>query len=257
MFTPSKSSKLGATSSGSTSNYPIPTVPYPINTYGSLKQAIQLWCDRDDAEFCNQIPNFIDFAQKDMYRLLRLEVMQKEAYLEIDNGSAYVPSDWVQSDYLRFVTDNILFRETSIEEVIARQSQNKEAPASTDIGDEPIFARMGYKFIFYPEITAPLPTYDETGAVILSGSEVVIGYYADSTQLSDDSDTSALLTIAPDFFVYTACKHASLFCNDPDKADKAAQEAERILKMLQQQEHMMDFKASPKVIPKPMTAYYF
>lgn len=256
MFKASSSNRVGATATGSSNNYPVPSVPYPINNYGNLKQAIQLWCDRDDEEFCGQIPNFIDFAQKDMYRILRLEVMQKEAYLEIDDGWAYVPSDWVQSDYLRSLAGNILFRETSYDEVALKNAQHANAPAS--IGEvEPIFARVGYRWAFYPKINAPQPTYDESGAVVLQGNEVVLGYYADVGKMESDSDTSGLLNLAPDFFLYTACKHASLFCNDPDAADRAANEAERILKLLEQQNHMMDYKASPKVIPKPSPALFF
>ena len=41
----------------------MPDVQNPINTYGWLKKAVYLWADRDDPEFVNQIPNFINFAE--------------------------------------------------------------------------------------------------------------------------------------------------------------------------------------------------
>ena len=42
----------------------LPKVDFPISTYGGLKKAVQLWADRDDPEFVNQIPNFITSVRK-------------------------------------------------------------------------------------------------------------------------------------------------------------------------------------------------
>lgn len=202
------------------SNYPMVTPPYPISNYGDLKELVQSWSDRDDDEFCEQIPNFVDFAQKEIYRRLRITPMAKEAYLEIDNGAAYIPSDFLEADYIRFIDNNLLMRETTIEEVVGKVNGDLYAKQNVDAeycrlnAIEPVFARMQYRWIFYPAITAPLPTYDASGAVVLAGNEVVLGYYGDPVRMSEDSDTSPLITLAPEALLYLTLAHAAVYVND-------------------------------------------
>lgn len=246
-----------------TSNYPIITPPYPISTYGDLKSLIQNWSDRDDDEFCEQIPNFVDFAQKEIYRQLRITPMAKEAYLQIDNGTAYIPSDFLEADYLRFVDNNLLFRETTIEEVTGKvngdlySNQNVDAVYCRENAIEPVFARMQFRWIFYPAITAPLPTDDESGTPVLSGKEVVLGYYGDPVMMKDDSDVSPLITLAPDLLLYTTLKHAAYYVQNPDMARAAENEASKALSQLQEQEKSTEFRSGPlRVVAANVHSYW-
>ncbi|MGE5877649.1 phage adaptor protein [Klebsiella variicola] len=247
-----------------TSNYPISTPPYPISNYGDLKSLVQLWCDRDDDVFCEQIPNFVDFAQKEIYRVLRITPMAKEAYLEIDNGAAYIPSDFLEADYLRFVDNNLLFRETTIEEVTAKNntdlfaSQGVDANYCRENGIEPLFARMQYRWIFYPAITAPLPEVDpNSGANIVSGQEVVLGYYGDPVMMKDDSDTNPLITLASEALLYLTMSHACVFTQDNDKASFFEQQANKYINQLQEQEAHTEFRSGPiRVVAANVHSYW-
>lgn len=245
-----------------TSNYPISTPPYPISNYGELKSLIQDWADRDDDEFCSQIANFVDFAQKEIFRTLRITPFAKEAYLEIDNGFAYIPSDFVEADYLRFVDNNLLFRETTIEEVTAKvngdlySKQNVDATYCRLNGIEPVFARMQYRWIFYPAITAPLPTYDSSGAPVVAGTEVVLGYYGDPVRMEADTDTSPLITLAPEALLYLSLAHAAVFVQD-ERASYFEQQANKYISQLQEQEKNTEFKSGPlRVVAANVHSYW-
>lgn len=230
----------------------MPVIGQRIDTYGELKEAIQLWCDRDDDEFVNEIPVFVDFAQRQIMRTLRIPALQKEAYLEIKNGYAYVPSDYLQGVYVRFTGNDKLVRETSLNEV-KYQNQNKyhsEVISADDVvDDEIIMALMQNQFAFAPKINCPLPTENPDGSVTCNGTECVMSYYWDIPPMKDDSDTSILLTLAPDLMLYLACASACRFTKDAGDEQSLIQIADGLFKQLEKQTTMMLGSNGPAAIP--------
>lgn len=246
-----------ATASSSTtpsSNVPLPDVGYPVANYGELKQNVQLWCDRDDAEFVNQIPNFIDMAQKEIYRSLRIQPMKKEAYLEIDNGKASLPVDYLQGDYMFFALNGVFFREATQTEWSAEANSvrpNMDTPDLNYIMEnniEPIFTRVGNRLFFWPEISSEVPVQNSYFTGAIPDSAVVFGYYSDPQRMNSDSDEPYLLDIAPDLFLYMTLKHASLFVADVDKSQAAAKQAQTILNTIQEQDNESVFTTSPLAV---------
>ncbi|EBW9749016.1 hypothetical protein DQR71_09010 [Salmonella enterica subsp. enterica serovar Kingston] len=198
-------------------NTALPVTPYPIENYGELKQAVQLWADRDDNEFVNQIPNFIDFAQKEINRNLRWPLGYKEVYLYIKNGVAPIPTDYLQGGLITFVDNHQEFRQTAYSEFIYKKNSNPHATANVE--KEIIFARRGEDgayWCFWPPINAPLPTEEQIGQMDYTGDEVVLGYYADPVRLVNDSDTNNLIELCPDILLYSSLKHAAVFTQDKD-----------------------------------------
>lgn len=228
----------------------VPNTPYPIGNYGDLKKAVAEWADRDDSEFVDQIPNFINFAEKELYRQLRIPPMQKEAYIEINNGQAYVPTDWLTTCYLISADGYHKARETSFDEVMYRANQRISE-------GELVFARAGRRFFFYPEITATIPTCDRFGNYVTNGSEMIIGYYADQPELTGDEETSTLLTIAPDLLLYTALKHACSFMLDKEGESAWQEKQQASMQQLEEQNANTDFKGSPLAVHlAPVTTYW-
>lgn len=230
----------------------MPIVGQRIDTYGELKNAIQLWCDRDDDEFVNEIPVFVDFAQREIMRTLRIPPFKKEAYLQITDGYAYIPSDYLQGDYIRFTGNDKMVRETSLQEV-KYQNQNKyhsEVIGANDVvDDEIIVGVMGPQFAFAPKINCPLPDVDESGNPICNGTECVISYYWDIPPMQDDSDQSPLLSLAPDLMLYLACANACKFTKDAGDEQSLLQSASGMFKQLEKQNEMMLGSNSPVAIP--------
>lgn len=240
----------------------MPVVKNPIRNYGDLKEAVSLWMDRDDDEFVKQIPNFIDFGQKELYRNLRIPPLEKEIYLDIKDGIAYIPPDFLEMQFIMRSRTGRTFHVTSPEEISALREADDNPHSVSDRDVK--FARFGHRWLFYPMIKADTPYYPEDGGyfdkdgnwVPVSGaplvpaeSSVILNYYADPEEMVSDEDTSALLTIAPELLLYFALRHSCLFVQDSDGAEKWSALGQASLEEIVQQYKRSEYKGSPKVIP--------
>ena len=245
--------RKGLKASSSATNVAIPNVPYPIDDYAKLIQNVQLWCDRDDEEFVNQIPNFIDFAQKDIYRNLRITPMLKEAYTTISAGIISLPTDYLQSDNMYFAANYLQWRETSPDEVSEKLNSvgGDEILTLSDIVSrdiEPIYARQGKRIFTYPRMNVDVPVQAGGFTGEIPEDAVVMSYYADEKRMTAGTDDPYLLEIAPDLFTFATIVHAANFCQAFDVADRAAKQADKIYKSLVEQEKQMDYN-TPLVVP--------
>lgn len=221
----------------------MPNVPSQIRTYGDLKNAVALWADRDDDEFVNQIPNFINFAEKEIYRAVRIPRFEREIYLKITNGMAYIPTDLLQVNYIMKAETGQVFRVTSLEELDwLRRGKTTHGTAFNE--SEIVWARSTGRFYFYPPITATIPEGTE-----LTGNEVLCSYYRDTSEMKNDSDSCAILTNAPELLLYTALKHAALFVQDDNSVQKWGALAAASMSDIQKQADMAEYSGSPLVIP--------
>lgn len=221
----------------------MPNVPSQIRTYGDLKAAVALWIDRDDDEFVNQIPNFINFAEKEIYRAVRIPRFEREIYLKITNGMAYIPTDLLQVNYIMKAQTGQVYRTTSIEEL--DWLRRGKTTHSTQFNEsEVVWAKTTGRFYFYPPITATIPEGTE-----LTGNEVLLSYYRDTAEMVNDTDSCAILTIAPELLLYTALKHACLFVQDDAAVQKWAALAMASMSDIQKQADNAEYSGSPLVIP--------
>lgn len=226
---------------------PMPKVDFPISTYGGLKKAVSLWADRDDPEFVEQIPNFIDFGQKEIYRNLRIPTVSKEVYLSIKDGTCHIPPDFLEAQWIMRAKTGQLFKLIGPEEMSALRENGIGKHDDTSIK----FARFGNRWLFYPLIDADTPVYPDDGAPeIPAENSVILSYYADPPELVNDSDTSAILTIAPELLLYFALRHASLFVQDNEGAEKWSALGTASLEEIVHQAKASEWKGSPLAIPK-------
>lgn len=221
----------------------MPNVPSQIRNYGDLKAAVALWIDRDDDEFVNQIPNFINFAEKEIYRAVRIPRFEREIYLKITNGMAYIPTDLLQVNYIMKAQTGEVYRTTSLEELDWLR-RGKTTHTSQFNESEVVWARTTGRFYFNPPITATIPEGTE-----LTGNEVLLSYYRDTAEMVNDTDSCAILTIAPELLLYTALKHACLFVQDDAAVQKWAALAMASMSDIQKQADNAEYSGSPLVIP--------
>ena len=231
----------------------MPDVQNPINTYGWLKKAVSLWADRDDDEFVNQIPNFINFAEKEIYRNLRIPPLEKEVYLDIKDGVAYIPPDYLEAQWMMRAKDGTIFQVTSPEEISYRRQHGTINPSHWN--NQPVnFARFGSRFIFYPSIEADTPYYPDDGSPLIPAeNSVILSYYADPPEFHEDTDTSAILTIAPELLLYFTLRHACLFVQDDNGVQKWSALGKAILDEMVEQNKKQEYSGSPIAIPNNMT----
>lgn len=217
-----------------------PSLPTQIQTLGDLKKAVALWSNRDDPEFLDQCHNFINFAEKDIYRRLRIPSLEREIYLNIVNGIAHIPTDLIEIKYVMNLNTASMFRVTSLEE-IQWIKQGKRVNESAFNAQETCFARANNRLFFAPALEAPSDGY--------TSGDVVMGYVSDSPELVNDTDSCNIMTIAPDLLLYMAMKHASLFVQDDEGAQKWGMMAEAALVVIQTQADKAEYSGSPLVIP--------
>lgn len=228
----------------------VPDVQFPINSYGWLKKAVALWIDRDDDEFVKQIPNFINFAEKEIYRNLRIPPIEKEAYLSILDGIASIPPDLLETNYIMKYNNGQMLRVTSLEEVDWLR-RDKIKVRSDWNKSEIVFARAGKRFLFYPSINAdiPPPQGRDDPPVPIPENAIIINYYADSMPMMNDEDTNTLLTIAPELLLYFALRHACLFVQDDNGVQKWSAMGNALLEEMIEQARKAEYAGSPLVIP--------
>lgn len=218
----------------------LPILNTQIQTMGDLKNAISIWSNRDDPEFLGQLQNFINFAEKDIYRRLRIPSLEREIYLNIQNGVAHIPVDMVETKYVMNLQTGSMFRVTSLEEVQWNR-QNKLVNTTNFNEQEIVFARANNRLFFAPAVNFPSDG--------ITTGDIVMGYISDSPELMTDTDTCNILTIAPDLMLYMAMKHACLFVQDDDGAQKWGAMAEASLAVVQEQAKRAEYSGSPLVIP--------
>lgn len=153
-----------------------------LGTYTDLKASIAAWLARDD--LTDRIPDFITLAEARMSRDLRLREQIKQATGSSSVQSIAIPTDFVE--VFRFMLDtedDIPLEYRPIEDADLRNSGNS--------ADQPgYFSVSGASFKLYP---APDASYTYT-----------IDYYATVPALSIDTETSWLLTKAPDLYLFGA-----------------------------------------------------
>lgn len=219
-------------------NKPMPNATYPITDYDSLCKAVQLWADRDDDEFVNQIPNFIDFAQKEIFRTGRYEFNAKEAYLLVTDGFTTIPTDWLQTDYMMLSEGWREVRETSRAEVLNHMKQGYTIENAPEI----VYTRFQGRFLFSPAFSNQLPVTNADGSVSYDPNTVLMGYWFDPARPSEggDSPVDYLIQIAPDLLLNQALVYAMSFINDMDSQTDYQQKANAVLNSLNEQNKSMD-----------------
>lgn len=229
-------------------NNTMPDTPYPISSYDDLITAIQETMDRDDAEFINQIPNFIDFAQKDIFRTKRYNLNAKEAYLAVSNGQANLPTDWLTTDYIVFGNGWKEARETSRQEVFDHYKQGYTLETAPEV----VYCRMQERLLFSPSFDASTPVTNADGSISYSDPTIIMGYFFDPNRPSEggSSPVDYLILVAPDLLMYKACTYAATFIQDSDGETAFTDKTNAIISSLDEQNKQQDYRG-PKVVKTP------
>ncbi|EEO8179064.1 hypothetical protein G7D34_003695 [Salmonella enterica] len=179
-----------------------------INTYKDLKDAAMLFLNRNDQATRDMMPNFVNFAEKQFTRLIKLPYYETIANFTFDDNFNYVviPQDFVS--LVSLAINNKSYKRVDLETFyrLAEKENNKER----------VFTRKGEQIHFLP---LPLP-----------GDKVEMVYYQDIPEMTFDDDQPYSLLIAPDILLYLVLRHASIWLRDNeqeqywnDKAQVAAQ----------------------------------
>jgi hypothetical protein len=155
------------------------------SNYGELKAEIADWLDRSDLE--SKIPGFISFAERSIFRKLRIPANEKVSVYTVSTGeNLYIPSDYLEARSIK--VNNV---------PIERVSDIYALNYSDVSGSTRYFGRVGGEFIFRPGLNA--------------GDIVTINYWFDESGMSADTDTTNVLAVADDLYMYAAIMEAEKF----------------------------------------------
>lgn len=173
-----------------------------ITNYGDLKEAVQIWLNRKDNATVSKIPMFINFAEKQFTRLIRLPYYEKTINRNVIPNNLFVeiPRDMLSVKHLA-VNGKILTR-TDVETFTRLQHRSELHPNLTK-SNPYYFARIGDRIFTHPSLT--------------EGDLVSLIYHSDIPEMKDDKDCPYSLMVAPDVMLYLALRHASIFLRDNEQ----------------------------------------
>jgi len=169
-----------------------------ITNYGELKSAVGDFLNRSD--LTSVIPTFIDFAEAEFNRVLRIRQMVARAEAVIDTRFSAVPSDFIEAKDLVIVTGTPVTPLQFVTQQEMAQIRNEELTAA---GKPLYFSVVGGQF----EVC---PTPDDEYTLEMS-------YFAKIDALTDDTDTNWLLTDYPDLYLYTSLMHSAPYLKDDER----------------------------------------
>jgi hypothetical protein len=207
-----------------------------VPTYEVLQQLVVDFLNRSDAGTIDNVPLFINFAEKAILRNLRIpamEVMKRFVWGEyalepgLTEGWIYIPGDYLEM--VDIWTEKGIINRTSFSELMKRKTMGgtfseqgyiNENPTTEDTydgggcGGDPFsslapgadgsYARNANRWYFNP-----VPKADE---------EIYLTYYKDPMELSEETGSSDLLVLLPDAILYMSISEGHRFLMEEEKA---------------------------------------
>lgn len=151
-----------------------------VSTYSELKTEIGTHLDRDD--LTSSVDTFIDLAEARHKRDIRIREMITRGTITVDGRYEDLPTGFLEGITFRLLTSPVTVLDfVSLDEMAVYRSETTGKPSKYTIGAQIEFDK------------APDSAY--------SGEMM---YYASVTALSDGNTTNAILTRAPDVYLYGA-----------------------------------------------------
>lgn len=158
-----------------------------LSTYAELKTAVATWLHRDD--LTSQIDDFIDLAEADYGRRLRIRAMEDSTTSTLSAASLALPTDYLQT---RRFSITFSGQPTQIEQV---------APELV----------LGYAATGMPERMAVLGDSIYFGPAPDGTYTYLHWFYKKIAALSGSQTTNWVLTNAPDIYLYGSLSAAAPF----------------------------------------------
>lgn len=216
-----------------------------INTYGDLREAVQLWLNRKDSITVNNIPMFINMAFKEFTRIVKLPYYETFITQEIGEGYNYavIPQNFLSAKSIS--VNNIPYNRVDVETYLRIRNKNlvQEIGEPTDPAlfisgatteTRFFFTRIGSELRFIPDL--------------VPGDRVDMIYQRDVPEFSDENEESYPLLIASDVMLYLSLRHASIFLRDPEQEQYWAQKANDAAMSLMKQLDEAEWSGSSLVV---------
>lgn len=223
-----------------------------IDTYKDLKEAVALWLNRKDSATIDNIPMFINFAEKQFTRLVKLPYYEVKSEFTIDENFDYVviPQDFLSAKHM--MVNGKPYNRVDVETFMRMKNLNNTRDYVTSKNDPDsgvilsdqagstsdkayFFTRIGEQIHFLP-----------TPKV---GDKVELIYRQDIPEMQFDNDQPYSLLVAPDVLLYLSMRHASIFIRDVEMEQYWMSKAQEAAESLQTQIDEAEWSGSAFVVP--------
>lgn len=222
-----------------------------IENYKDFRDAVALWLNRKDSATINNIPMFINFAEKQFTRLVKLPYYETTVRFTIDENFNFVviPQDFLSAKHV--MVNGKPYNRADVETFMRLKNMgnfsdvqtNATAPnpnqdvlrAGSTSETKYFFTRIGEQIHFLP-----------TPVV---GDVVEMIYHQDIPEMRFDNDQPYSLLIAPDVLLYLALRHASIFLRDNEQEVYWMSKAQEAADSMKQQMDEAEWSGSSLVVP--------
>lgn len=164
-----------------------------LSTYSALKTAISDHLDRSDLS--DFVDDFIDLAEARHKNEIRFRDMIKRSQATASTRYLALPSDFLEMQTLRLLTDPVrVLQQLTFHEMNRQRVETTGKPKYFTVHEEIEFEKA--------------PDDDYTAEMI---------YYAELTALSDSNTSNALLSRAPNCYLYGALLAATPFLGEDER----------------------------------------
>lgn len=190
-------------------------------TYAELKSNIASYLNRSD--LTDVIDSFIDNAEAEFNRRLRVKGMIKRATATLDSQYLSVPTDWLEAINIQIDSGDFspLFQQ-SIESLDVYRKSND------NVTGQPIY------FALVDDSIEFAPTPDGSYTVQLT-------YYGKIDALSDSNTSNFLSTGYPDAYLYGSLKHASIYLMEDERVPLFTAQFEKALEEMRLEQEKAEF----------------
>lgn len=205
-----------------------------LDTYANLQTAVADWLNRTD--LTSQIPDFVALAEAEMKRRIRRSTTR--ASLTISTDATNLPADCAELMSVYLVSDlptmDLPFRLGTPEQVAERRARNADVAARPDTG----------AIIAGQLVVAPTPDQTYTAEII---------YRTQLTPLSNSNTTNAILSEAPDAYLYGTLLQAAPYLEHEDVSPVWQQKFDNAIEQLNAVRQGEEYGASLKAVRLPIT----
>lgn len=205
-----------------------------ISSYRELRNAVQQWLNRKDSNTIQMIPAFINFAEKEFARMIRIPYNENELRRTVTDEVTHIeiPQNYMSTKHL-FV-NGLSYNRVDME-TFQRIAEQNPATSFEETGSHRVFARVGWKIITFPELKP--------------GDEISMIYNMDLVEMTKDDDYPYHLIIAPDVMLYLALRHAAIYLRDNEMEVYWAQKASDASAQVNAQIAEQEWSGSSLIVP--------
>ncbi|BBU72724.1 virion structural protein [Cronobacter phage vB_CsaP_009] len=224
-----------------------------IKNYKDLKDSVKLWLNRRDNATLDNIPMFINFAEKQFTRLVPMPYYEAnlEYKVEEGNGTLIIPKNLLKIKHI--MVNGQPYNRSDVETFMRMtksvSSKNSKNEHSVDKDDAIALSNQSgstsTKSYFFTRIGSILhftPTP-------VDGDIIQLIYYQDIPEMKDDEDQPYSLLIAPDVMLYLSLRHASIWLRDNEQEQYWMAKAQEASDSLKSQLDDAEWSGSALVVP--------